>query len=201
MKTVFSTLTLLIAVWMMSELLFLDVFGIGRFVAKKKFPETAEKMGLRAISPTKNKSFSNYIGTYGGFEVEVTPEISSIKVTMKRIPGLFLNTFQKDVSFDTGNRTLDRFFTARQAPSDTYEKLVANKRLIRFLADFIEKWKRKISNVDIEPVYVECRMKYGNGHYIPASVLEPMTSDLVKIAQLLQDTIILEQPATMNVKD
>lgn len=195
MKAVFFTLTLLIVVWIMSELLFLDVFGVGRLSAKKKFPQAAEKMGLKASSPPKKRSFSNYSGTYGGFEIEVTPEISSIKVTMKRIPGLFMNTFQKNVSFDTGNPIVDRFFSARQAPSATYEKFVSNKRLVQSLADFIEKWKRKISKVDIEPVYVECRMKFGNGHYIPASVLEPMTSDLVKITRLLQETLVLKKPA------
>lgn len=196
MKTVFSTLTLLTVVWMMSELFFLDIFGVGRFNAKRNFPEAAEKMGLKANSPHKKRSFSNYSGTYSGYYVEVAPEMSSIKVMMERIPGLFMNTFQKNVSFDTGNQTIDSLFTARQAPVATCEKLVGNKRLIQILADFIEKWKRKISKMDIEPKYVECRMKFGNGHYIPASVLEPMTSDLVKITLLLQETIMMEQRET-----
>lgn len=180
---------------MINELLFLDLFGVGRLNAKRNFPQAASKMGLAADSSHKKRSFPNYSGVYRGCEILVAPEMGSIKVTMQRIPGLFINTFQKKASFGTGDPTIDRFFSARQAPSATQEKLVKNERLIRFLADFIDKWKRKVSQMDIEPGYVECRMRFGNGHYIPASVLEPMTSDLVSIVQLLQETKILNPPA------
>ncbi|MBC2713116.1 MAG: hypothetical protein HGJ94_19635 [Desulfosarcina sp.] len=185
----------------MSELLFMDIFGIGRLKAKKMFPEAAEKMGLKAHSLLKKRSFPQYSGSFSNFKIEVAPEMSSIKVMMQSVPGLFMNTFGKNVEFDIGNETIDRFFTERKAPRSTYEKLVGNAEWVHFVRRFIEKWKRVIQVLDVEPGYIECRMKYGNGHYIPASVLEPMTSDLVKIADILQKTVNIESSGPANVKE
>jgi len=188
-KAVFFTLLSLVLLWTLSETMFLDIFGIGRLKAKRNFPEAAAKMGLTAVSPERKKSFSDYSGTYGGYDIWVAPEMSSVKVIMPRLPGLFLNTFQQKISFETGNRTVDRFFSARQAPADMAEKLVENERVVPLLTHFIEKWGRKIGKMDIEPGYVECRLKFGMGHYIPASLLEPMATDLVNLADALQLSI------------
>lgn len=200
-KAVLFILLFLALLWAVSEIMFLDVLGIGRLKAKKSFPEAAAKMGLTAVSPGRKKSFSDYSGTYGGYDIWVAPEMSSVKVNMPRIPGLFLNTFQKNISFDTGNQDIDRFFTARQAPATTAEKLLKTERFIRSLDIFIEKWKRKINKMDIEPGYIECRLKFGNGHYIPASLLEPMTSDLVGLADALQQSIGPEKDKLDHAKE
>lgn len=200
-KPVLFILLLVALLWVLSEIMFLDILGIGRMKAKKSFPEAAAKIGMTAVSPGKKKSFSDYSGTYGGYDIWVAPEMSSVKVNMQRIPGLFLNTFQKNISFDTGNPTVDRFFTARQAPAATSQKLIENERFTRLMASFIEEWKRKISKVDIEPGYIECRLKFGMGHYIPASLLEPMTSDLVGLADALQQAVQLKETEAGNTKE
>jgi hypothetical protein len=44
-------------------------------------------------------------------------------------------------------------------------------------------------------------LKFGNGHYIPASLLEPMTSDLVGLADVLQQSIGPEIGKLGNAKE
>jgi hypothetical protein len=105
------------------------------------------------------------------------------------VPGLFLNTFKKNIQFNTGNSTVDLFFSERKAPPATCQKIKNSPALLTCIENFIKKWGRKCRKVDLEPGYMECAMKFGNGHYIPAWVLEPMVSDMVRLTDLMQAAV------------
>ena len=174
---------------MVNNLLYLDVFGIGRFITRKKFPEAADRLGLKAQSEWSYRVFPEYSGRYKKYDVLISQERSSIRVSMQPIPGLFLNTFKKNIQFNTGNSAVDLYFSERKAPQATCQKIINNAVLLAYIESFIKKWGKKCRKVDLEPGYIECAMKFGNGHYIPARVLEPMVSDMIKFADLLQAAV------------
>jgi len=172
-----------------NNLLYLDILGIGRFITRKKFPEAAARLGFKAQSEWSHRIFPEYSGRYREHDVLIAHERSSIRVSIQPVPGLFLNTFKKNIQFNTGNSAVDLFFSERKAPQATCQKIINSTDLLAYIESFIKKWGKKCRKVDLEPGYIECALKFGNGHYIPAWILEPIVSDMVKLADLLQAAV------------
>ena len=185
-KTILEILVGLILLWGVSELLFLDIFGIGRYATRKNFPAVAQRMGLAAESQWSWHVFPEFAGTYRGHQVSIDHNSASIQVALPDIQGLSLNTFGNRKAFDTGSSFLDRFFSERMVPDHLKHALKENAELVQTMERVIRKWRYKMKAMDIESQYVECKMKFGNGRYIPASVAEPLTMDLIAIADQLQ---------------
>ncbi len=180
---------LLLIIWLIGDLMFMDILGVGRLMAKRKLPEVAKSMGFKEKPGSSPRSFNEYSGKYKGHFVKVEPESATITVYMRHIPNLDLSTTYKKTKFDTGNPKFDRFFTERMAPKDVGEKISRSDELIEFVGVFGKKWKRKCKFVAVSYDNVRCAMKYGNGHYIPADVLEPIISDLIQMADLLNAAV------------
>ncbi|BBO67186.1 hypothetical protein DSCA_11160 [Desulfosarcina alkanivorans] len=172
----------------------MDFFGVGRFMAKKKLPEVAKNLGLKEKPGSSPRSFNEYSGKFKGHFVKVLPESASVTVFMRHIPNLKLSNIYKTANFDTGDARFDRFFTERTAPPDVGEKIAASAELIEFADLLRRKWKRRCEFIEARFDNVACSMNYGNGHYIPADILEPILSDLVRFADLLN------QAANASVK-
>jgi hypothetical protein len=185
-KLSLGLLVALVCLWSVSEMLFLDIFGIGRYNTRKKFPEVAKKMGLNADAKWSNRVFPKFQGRYKGHRVTIDHEMARIRVDLPSIDGLILNTYGQGAAFDTGNETIDHFFKEREVPPCLMDEMTGRSELLTVFEVFIKKWRRAMRKLDIEYQYVECRMRYGNGHYIPAAVAEPLTMDLIEIAGLLE---------------
>jgi len=177
----------LILLWGVSELLFLDLFGLGRYRTRKKFPAVAERMGLTAESRWSWHVFPEYKGIYNGHQVVIDHSDASVEVALPSIPGLSLNTFGSRKTFNNGNPLLDRFFSERTGPECLKKALSEDAELAQTMKRVIRRWRYKMKVMDIESQYVKCKMKFGNGRYVPASVVEPLTKDLVAIAEQLQN--------------
>lgn len=194
-KTVLEILVGLILLWGVSELLFLDIFGIGRYATRRNFPAVAKRMGLTTESQWSWHAFPEFAGTYRGHQVSIDHDSASIQIALPSIRGLSLNTFGDRKTFDTGNSLLDRFFSERMVPECLSHALKGNAELVQTMEWVIRKWRYKMKTMDIESQYVQCKMKFGNGRYIPASVAEPLTTDLIAIAEQLQCACIDAIPA------
>ena len=176
----------MILLWGVSEFLFLDIFGFGRYATRKKFPAVARRMGLAAASQWSWNTFPEFNGSYKGHQVSIDHEGASIEIALPSIQGLSLNTFGHRATFDTGNSLLNRFLRERMGPACLQVALRENGVLAQTMERLIRKWRFKMRSMDIESQYVKCKMKFGNGRYIPSSVAEPLTTDLIEIAEQLQ---------------
>ncbi len=185
-KYIVAILVVVALVWGMSEMLFLDLFGLGRSNTRKKFPEVAQKMGLTADSEWSARVFPNFQGRYQDHHVTIEHELARIRVDLASIPDLVLNSYGSRAVFNTGNATIDGFIKERDVPPCLKDQMAGNSELISTLEMFIKKWRRKMRRLDIESLQIECVMKFGNGHYIPADVAEPLTLDIISIAELLE---------------
>ena len=201
LKTIISLLVLTGGIWLISELLFLDLFGIGRFMAKRQFPECAKKIGLQQINSGTSSCFPKYRGNFSGYDIKIDPESSLISVLMDPIPNLSLSTHDKEKTFDTGNIRIDNFFKERKSPTGISKQIVNSNELLNRLDAFIVKWGRICRFFQIQYDLIECGMKFGNGHYIPASILEPMISDLVGLADVIQKSINQEAVESVQTKE
>ncbi len=179
--------------WLVSDLLYMDLLGIGRSKAKRQLPVIAQKMGLKETGAGPSKLFSKYSGKYSGYNVEVDPESSLITVHMDPIPSLSLSTYEKDVQFDTGNQLVDKYFKERKASDDISRQLVQSEAFLQRLQAFMENRRDICRFIVIQYDMIKCGMKFGNGHYIPASILEPVTSELVGLADALQRSVQLKK--------
>jgi len=126
-----------------NNLLYLDILGIGRFITRKKFPEAAAGLGFKAQSEWSYRVFFYYSGNYKKHDVFISQERSSIRVSIQPVPGLFLNTFKKNIQFNTGNNTVDLFFSERKAPQATSQKIINSTNLLACIESFIKKWGKK----------------------------------------------------------
>ena len=180
-----TILSLFLAIFLIGDFFYMDILGVGRFMAKRKLPEVAKNLGFKEKPGSSPGCFNEYSGTYKGHFVKIQPESATITVFMRHIPNLKLSNIYKETNFDTGNAKFDRFFSERKAPKEVGEKFSASKELIEFADHLRLNWKRKCKFIEARFDNVACAMKYGNGHYIPADVLEPIVSDLVQLADLL----------------
>lgn len=184
--TIIAILIVATVGWGINEMLFLDLLGIGRRNTRTHFPEVARKMGLTADSEWSSRVFPTFQGRFQGRHVTIDHERARIRIVLPSIPDLILNTYGKKAAFDTGNETIDGFIKERSVPPCLKGEMTGNSELVSTLEMFIKTWRRKMNKLDIESDYVECRMKFGNGHYIPADVAEPLTRHLISIADLLE---------------
>jgi hypothetical protein len=185
--TIIVVLALLSGFFFLGDFFYMDILGIGRFMAKRKLPEVAKRLGLREKPGSSPSSFNEYKGTFKGHFVKVDPESASVTVFMRHIPNLKLSTIYQNTNFDTGDARFDRFFTERMAPAPVAAKIAASEALRAFAQTLRNRWKSKCKFIEARFDNVACAMKYGNGHYIPADVLEPILTDLVHLADLLSE--------------
>ena len=184
----------------MSEFLYLDLFGIGRLKAKRQLPGVMHEMGFKQTGTVKSGLLPKYAGVYSGYEVKVDPESSLITVHMNPIPKLSLSTYDKTIQFDTGNQVVDKYFKERKASKDISTQLARSKEFLQRMESFIVNRRKVCRFIVIQYDMIECGMKFGNGHYIPTSILKPVTSDLVGLAYSLQQSVNMEKKAD-NAKE
>jgi hypothetical protein len=194
-KVALEILVGLVLLWVVSELLFLDIFGFRRYATRRNFPAVAKRMGLAADAHWSWHISPEYSGTFEGHQVSIDHTSASVEIALPTIQGLSLNTFGDRKTFDTGNSLLDRFFSERMGPECLKQALNENAELVQTMERVIRKWRFKMKVMDIESQYVRCKMKYGNGRYVPASVAEPLTRDLIAIAEQLQVACTDAMPA------
>ena len=170
-----------------TQYLDLDILGIGRRKAMREFPKEAERLGL-SLKTRRPKEFGVYKGKYKGYFFTIDPDSNAtIYLRMKTLPGLALNTIYHKTNFNTGNSTFDHLFTERRASPKIRENLCKSTELINFVGVFGNRWKGKYRFIRVVEDGIYFSFKYGSGHYIPASILEKIMSDMVKLAELIQD--------------
>jgi hypothetical protein len=182
-------LAFVVSVFLIGDFMYMDLLGVGRFMAKRKLPEVAQNIGLKEKPGSSKRSFNEYFGKFKGHFVKVFPENADVIVYMRHIPNLKLSTIYTETNFDTGDARFDRFFTERMATKDAGQKIAASGELMEFSDQLRRRWKKKCKFIEVRFDNVACAMKYGNGHYIPADVLEPILSDLVQLADLLNQAV------------
>ena len=174
--------------WGMSELFFLDILGLGRRKAIHQLPKAAKKFGFKEDKSKTSHNYGKYTGTYGGYNFVVNPESSAtIELHMDPVPGLEeIATYRKQTNFDSGNNGFDGFLKTRLVSDDLARKLRDATPFLEHTVQFVKRWKRPCNYFQIYKDTIYFSFKYGMGHYIPASVLEEIVPDLVKLADLLQ---------------
>ena len=192
---------LLIGGWLVSEFLYLDLFGIGRLKAKRQLPGVMREMGFKQTGTGKSGLIPRYAGTCSGYEVKVDSESALITVYMNPIPKLSLSTYDKAIQFDTGNQVVDKYFKERKASTDISTQIVKSKDFLERMEAFLVNRRKICRFIVIQYDMIECGMKFGNGHYIPASIFKPVTTDLVGLAHSLQQSVDMKKKKVENAKE
>ena len=173
-----------------AQLFYWDLTGLGKFLANRKFPEAARKMGFKLkVKGGSPRNLGIYTGKYKGHFVRLDPEGAKIEVSMKHIQNLELSTVNKEANFDTGRKGFDYFLTERKASPEIARKLCEFPELLNYVDRFRKTWKRKIEYLYVTYNRIECKLRYGYGHYIPPGILKRILPDLITLADLLQDTV------------
>ncbi len=173
------------------ELLYLDITGLGRRKAFREFPEVAKKFGFIQKKSRSSKPFGTYTGAYSGYNFKIDPDSNAtIQLQMNPIPGLkeFI-THKGHTNFDSGDQRFDHFFKTRLVSAKLGQKLRKATHFITYAVQFGRAWKGKYNYIQIYSDSIYCSFKYGSGHYIPASILEKIIPDMVKLADLLQAAV------------
>lgn len=172
-----------------TELLYLDITGLGRKKALREFPKAAKKLGF-SLKASRSRQFGVYTGIYKGYGFNIDPDSNAtIYLRMPPIAGLKLSTYKDKTNFDTGDHGFDNLFIERTASPELGQKLSEATQLLTFVDQFGSRWKRKYRFIEIVEDGIYCSLKYGNGKYIPGSVLERIVPDMVNIADLLQAAV------------
>jgi len=95
-------------------------------------------------------------------------------------------TRKGDSNFESGDASFDGAFKTRRASAEMAGKIKGSPELLQFAAQFASHWKWKANYIQVYPDAVYCSLKYGNGRYIPASVLKTIIPEMVTLADLLQ---------------
>ena len=174
------------------ELLYLDITGLGRRKALREFPAAAKKFGFIQKKSRSSRPFGTYTGTYKGYNFTIEPDSNAtVQLHMDPVPGIeeFI-TRQGQTNFDSGDKGFDNVFKTRLVSAELGQTLREAVAFLTYTVQFGKRWKGKYNYIQIYKDSIYCSFKYGSGHYIPASVLEKIIPDLVKLADLLQAAVI-----------
>ena len=183
-KFVFAVILVLAA----CELLFLDITSLGRRKAMRQFPVAAKTFGFVRQPSRASKPIGTYTGTYKGYDFKIDPDSNAtIQLQMKPIDGIreFI-TKKGETNFQSGVPQFDSLFKTRLVSEELGQRLRNDKRFFTFAAQFAKRWRWKSNYIQIYSDSIYCSLKYGNGRYIPASVLEQIVPDIVELANFLQ---------------
>ena len=181
------TIGALLLLWGITQYLNLDILGFGRRKAMREFPEEAKRLGFD-LKTSRSGEFGVYSGKYKGYFFSIDPDSNAtIHLQMKPVPGLkeFM-TKQGEMNFNSGNKEFDSLFRTRLVSPELGQKLSSAKPFITFAVQFGRRWKSKCNYIQIYDSSIYCSFKYGNGSYIPASILKQIVPEMVKLADLLQ---------------
>lgn len=184
------TICALLTFWGITEFLYLDITGMGRRKAFREFPKAANKFGFTR----KKGKTSTFTGVYDGYSFTIHPKRNAtIHLQMKSVPGLkeFI-TREGETNFSSGDQGFDNLFRTRLVSHQLGQKLSSAKPFIAFAVQFGRRWKSKSNYIQIYNDSIYCSLKYGNGSYIPASVLRQIVPDMVKLANLLRAAVKME---------
>ncbi|MEE9491905.1 MAG: hypothetical protein V3W04_00805 [Gammaproteobacteria bacterium] len=172
-----------------------DPFGVGKKKAREILPEVAKKMGLEYLQPNDSDEFGGLTGKYKGFQVDVSPnDTSVIDVELNKIVKIHLSDDKPSRShlnegmdtFDFNNKSANAFFTTRFSNSGSIERLKNSQEIARFVDAFNGSWGSEISRFDYSNGILHVRFKYGSDSYIPANDIEPMINNLITFAEILE---------------
>lgn len=184
LKFVFAVILVLVV----CELLFLDITTLGRRKAMRQFPKAAETFGFVRQPSRASKPIGTYTGTYHGYDFKIDPDSNAtILLQMEPIDGIteFLTT-TGETNFQSSDPQFDSLFKTRLISAELGQRLNHEKRFLAFAADFAKRWRWKANYIQIYSDSIYCSLKYGNGRYIPASVLKDIVPEMVELADRLQ---------------
>lgn len=170
------------------QLLFLDITGLGRRKAMRRFPKAAETYGFVRQPSRASKPIGTYTGTYKGYYFKIDPDSNAtILLQMEPVGGIteFL-TKKGETNFQSSDPRFDSQFKTRLISTELGQRLNREKQFLEFAAQFARRWRWKANYIQIYSDSIYCSLKYGNGRYIPASVLEDIIPDMVELADRLQ---------------
>ena len=186
-----QTIIVLLVCLGICDFFYMDITGLGRRKALRKFPEAAQKFGFIQEKSRSSRPFGIYTGIYKGYNFKINPDSNAtIHLEMNPVPGLteFI-TRQGQTNFDSGDKGFDKFFKTRLVSPELGQKLREAVAFLTYTVQFGKRWKRKYNYIQIYEDSIYCSFKYGSGRYIPGPVLEKIIPDLVKIADLLQAAV------------
>ncbi len=175
----------------MCELLYLDITGLGLRKALHEFPAAAKELGFIQEKDRSSRPFGTYAGIYNGYNFTIDPDSNAtVQLHMNPVPGVEeFSTRQGQTNFDSGDKGFDNFFKTRLVSAELGQKLREAVAFLAYTVEFGKRWKGKYNYIRMYKDSIYCSFKYGSGHYIPASVLEKIIPDLVKLADLLQAAV------------
>ena len=167
--------------------------------AMRELPSVAFKLGLQLKQNEDSDGDitsrrAELLGYYEDRNVCVRPWRAMIEVGMNQMPDIDLAINEKPhrsvpvdmVHFDSGNKGFDKFFRKRLANPEIAEKLTRSASRLDYVGKFRRRWNRYLLYLDVTKDGIYCRVKYGHGTYIPASVLEALLPDLCRLAEVLE---------------
>lgn len=184
----FKFIVAIILALVVCELLFIDITGLGRRKAQRQFPAAAQQFGFIRQKSRASKPIGDYAGEYGGYHFLIEPDRNAtIQLQMKPLEGLDELMTRKGASnFESGDDSFDSRFKTRSASAEMAGRIQQAPEFLQYAATFAGKWRWKANYIQIRPDAIYCSLKYGNGRYIPASALEQIIPEMVKLADLLQ---------------
>ena len=186
-----ETIIVLLVCLGICEFFHMDITGLGRRKALREFPEAAQKFGFVHKKSRSSRPFGTYTGIYSGYSFKIDPDSNAtIHLEMNPVSGLteFI-TRKGKTNFDSGDKGFDRFFKTRIVSAELGQKLREATAFLAYTVQFGKRWNGKYNYIQIYKDSIYCSFKYGNGHYIPASVLKKIIPDMVRLADLLQAAV------------
>jgi len=170
------------------ELLFFDITGLGRRKALREFPAAAQQFGFVRQKSRASKPIGDYAGEYRGYHFVVEPDRNAtIQLQMKPLEGLKeMMTRKGDSNFESGDASFDGLFKTRRASTEMAGRIQRSPEFLQYAARFAGQWRWKANYIQIHSDAIYCSLKYGNGRYIPASVLAQIVPEMATLADLLQ---------------
>lgn len=185
----------LLAAYVGSRLMFLDLGGLGHQKAARELPGLAAKLGLHFSEAELIREIGSIQGDYRGRDTRILVDHATILLQLRTAESLTLATYAPQrrhppsglVEFETGNRSFDRFFQTRYARPEVPREN-ASRGELDFVRIFKKRWGRCIDFLVVgDGGGIRCKLKYGfSGTYIPAHVLEKILADLCDLAELVE---------------
>jgi hypothetical protein len=171
-----------------NRLLFLDLTGQGRRKAMQQFPAAAKTFGFVRQKSRASQPIGVYAGTYKGYAFKLTPDNNAtIELQMKPVEGIReIMTKKGDTNFKSSDPQFNSLFKTRLISAELGQRLDRDKHFLAFAAQFAKQWRWESNYIQIYPDSIYCALKYGNGRYIPASVLKQIIPEMVELANRLQ---------------
>ena len=169
----------------------IEDFSFINIEVKVKEMVAAKELGFIQEKDRSSRPFGTYAGIYNGYNFTIDPDSNAtVQLHMNPVPGVEeFSTRQGQTNFDSGDKGFDNFFKTRLVSAELGQKLREAVAFLAYTVEFGKRWKGKYNYIRMYKDSIYCSFKYGSGHYIPASVLEKIIPDLVKLADLLQAAV------------